>query len=89
MGIKWKLSSAGHSQTAGQVDNLNEYINQRLRSFVNHFQDNWSVALPAMDAVQASLPHDSTGVTPNEVLRGFPVIPGQTLAPFERIRVRV
>jgi len=73
LGVKWKLSTAGHSQTAGQVENLNQWINQRLRPFVNHYQDNWSRAIPALDAVQASLPHDSTGLEPHEVLFGFPM----------------
>jgi len=73
LGIEWKLATAGHSQTAGQVENLNRWINQRLRPFVNHYQDNWPRAIPALDAVQASLPHDSTGLEPHEVLFGFPM----------------
>jgi len=73
LGIEWKLATPGHSQTAGQVENLNQWINQRLRPFVSHYQDNWSRAIPALDAVQASLPHDSTGLEPHEVLFGFPM----------------
>jgi transposase InsO family protein len=73
LGIEWKLATAGHHQTAGQVENLNQYIDQRLRPYVSHFQDNWSRAIPAMDAVQMSLPHDSTGLQPHEVLFGFPM----------------
>jgi transposase InsO family protein len=73
LGIEWKLATAGHSQTAGQVENLNQYINQRLRPFVSHFQDNWSRAIPALDAVQMGLPHKSTGLQPHEVLFGFPM----------------
>lgn len=71
LGINWKLATPGHSQTAGQVENLNQYINQRLRPFVSHYQDNWSRAIPALDAVQSSLPHDSTGLSPHEVMFGF------------------
>ncbi|KAK8057123.1 retrovirus polyprotein [Apiospora saccharicola] len=59
LGIKWKLATSGHSQTAGQAEIINEYLDQRLRPYVNHFQDNWAVALPAMDAVQLSMPHES------------------------------
>lgn len=72
-GINWKLSSAGHSQTAGQVEIMNRYIDQRLRLFVNHHQDNWSMALPAIDYIQASLVHESTGLSPHEVEHGFPM----------------
>lgn len=71
-GVKWKLASSGHSQTAGQAENMNENLDQRLRPFVNHFQDNWDIALPAMDSVQNNLPHDSTGLAPREVLMGWP-----------------
>ncbi|TLS20779.1 uncharacterized protein PpBr36_10946 [Pyricularia pennisetigena] len=39
--IKWKLSTAGHSQTAGQIEIMNAYIDQRLRPYINHFQDDW------------------------------------------------
>ena len=73
LGIEWKLATAGHHQTAGQVENLNQYINQRLRPFVSHFQDDWSRAIPALDAVQMGLPHDSTGLQPHEILFGCPM----------------
>jgi transposase InsO family protein len=69
--IDWKLASPGHSQTAGQAENLNQYLDQRLRMYVSHYQDDWSDALPAMDFVQNSTPHDSTGLQPHEVLMGF------------------
>ncbi|QBZ66509.1 hypothetical protein PoMZ_13488 [Pyricularia oryzae] len=35
--IKWKLSTAGHSQTAGQIKIINAYIDQKLRLYINHF----------------------------------------------------
>jgi hypothetical protein len=50
---------------------MNDYLDQRLRPFINHFQDNWSDAIPAMDTVQASLPHENTGLSPHEIMRGF------------------
>jgi hypothetical protein len=61
-GAKQKLSTAYHPQTDGNTEVLNQYIDQRLRPFVNHFQDNWSDLLPAMDFAQAILPHESTGL---------------------------
>lgn len=73
LGIQWSLASAGHSQTAGQAEIMNEYLDQRLRPFVNHFQNDWAQAIPAMDAVQGSVPHDSTGLSPHEITRGFPM----------------
>lgn len=35
--IKWKFSTAGHFQTAGQIKIINAYINQKLRPYINHF----------------------------------------------------
>jgi hypothetical protein len=72
--INWKLANSGHSQTAGQAEIMNAYFDQRLRPYVNHYQDNWSEATPAMDCVQASMPHESLGgLSPHEVMRGFPM----------------
>lgn len=53
---------------------MNEYINQRLRPFVSHQQDNWAAGLPALDAVQGSLLHESLGgLSPHEVTSGHPM----------------
>lgn len=71
LGINWQYSSAGHEQSHGQVENLNQWIDQRLRLFVNHYQDNWANAIPALDFTQATLPHDSLGgLSPFEVRCG-------------------
>jgi transposase InsO family protein len=40
LGIKIKLSTAGHPQTDEQTEIVNQYITQHLRPFVNHYQDN-------------------------------------------------
>jgi transposase InsO family protein len=70
LGVKLRLSSAEHPQTDGQTEIMNQYLDQRLRPFVNHFQDDWSELLPAMDFAQAVLPHESTGMAPIEVETG-------------------
>jgi transposase InsO family protein len=71
LGIKVKLSTAYHPQTDGQTEIMNQYIDQRLRPFVNHYQDNWSDLLPMMDHAQLTLPHDSTGISPFELNYGY------------------
>jgi hypothetical protein len=71
LGIKLKLSTAYHPQTDGQTKIANQYLDQRLRPFVNHFQDNWAELLPLMDYAQATLPHDSTGYAPIQLEMGY------------------
>jgi len=71
LGIKLKLSTAGHPQTDGQTEIVNQYLDQRLRPFVNYFQDNWSELLPMMDYAQATLPHDSTGFASTQIEMGY------------------
>jgi hypothetical protein len=71
LGIRLKLSTAFHPQTDGQTENMNQYLDQRLRPFINHHQDNWSDLLPIMDFAQATLPQDSTGVSPFYLEYGY------------------
>jgi hypothetical protein len=71
LGIKLKLSTAYHPQTDGQTEIVNQYLDQRLRPFVNYFQDNWSELLPMMDYAQATLPHDSTGFASTQIEMGY------------------
>jgi hypothetical protein len=71
LGIKLKLSTAYHPQTDGPTEIVNQYLDQRLRPFVNYFQDNWAELLPLMDYAQATLPHDSTGFAPIQLEMGY------------------
>ena len=71
LGIKLKLSTAFHPQTDGQTEVMNQYLDQRLRPFINYHQDNWSALLPIMDYAQATLLHDSTGLSPFQVKFGY------------------
>jgi Chromo (CHRromatin Organisation MOdifier) domain len=50
---------------------MNQYLDQRLRPFVNYYQDNWSELLPLMDYAQFTLPHSSTGISPYKMLNGY------------------
>ncbi|KKA22102.1 Retrovirus polyprotein, partial [Rasamsonia emersonii CBS 393.64] len=66
-----KLSTSHHPQTDGQTEIVNQYMAQRLRPFVSYYQDNWSELLPMMDFAAAVLPHESTGLSPFAVDRGY------------------
>jgi hypothetical protein len=72
IGAKVKLSTAFHPQTDGQTEIMNQYLDQRLRPFVNYYQDNWSELLPLIDHAQLTLPHSSIGMAPYELLQGRP-----------------
>ena len=49
---------------------MNQYLDSRLRPFVNHFQDNWGRLLPLMDFAQLALHHESINCSPFELLFG-------------------
>ena len=46
LGIQVKLSTAYHPETDGQTERTNQSIEQYLRAFVNHVQDDWGEWLP-------------------------------------------
>ena len=71
LGIKLKLSTAHHPQTDGQTKIINQYLEQRLKPFINYYQDNWLELLPIMDYAQLTLPHSSIGMSPFKVWNGF------------------
>ena len=72
LGIQLKLSTAFHPQTDGQTEVMNQYLDQRLRPFVSYYQDNWSELLPIMDYAQLTMPHESIGMSPFELLNAYP-----------------
>ena len=72
LGTNRVLSTADHPQTDGQTEIYNQYLQRRLRPFINYYQDDWSEFLPIMDYAQMTLPHDSLGgITPFEVVHGY------------------
>ena len=46
LGIKTKLSTAFHPEIDSQSESVNQEAEQHLRSYVNHFQDDWVWLLP-------------------------------------------
>jgi transposase InsO family protein len=70
LGIKRKLSTAYHPQTDGQSEIANQYMAQRLRPFINYYQDNWSELLAMTDLAAAALPQSTTKLSPFFIERG-------------------
>lgn len=71
LGIRLKLSTAYHAQTDGQTEIVNQHIVNRLRPFINRYQDNWSDLLPLVDFAAAALPSESTDASPFLVDCGY------------------
>jgi len=51
LGIKARLSSGHHPQTAGQSERNNRFIEDYLRNYVNYHQNNWVQFLPIAEFV--------------------------------------
>ena len=71
MEITRKLSTAAHPQTDGQTERMNQTLEQYLRAFVNHDQDNWSELLHFAEMAMNGAISSSTKRTPFEINYGF------------------
>jgi len=49
IGTKLKLSTANHPQTDGQTEIVNQYFDQRLRPYINYYQDDWDEWVAIID----------------------------------------
>jgi len=71
IGTKLKLSTANHPQTDGQTEIVNQYFDQRLRPYVNYYQDDWDEWVSMVDYQQAALWHETTGQSPFLTEKGY------------------
>jgi len=71
VGTKLKLSTANHPQTDGQTEIVNQYFDQRLRPYVNYYQDDWDEWVAIVDYQQSSLWHETTGQSPFMTEKGY------------------
>lgn len=71
LGIQLKLSTSHHPQTDGQTEIVNQLIVNRLRPFIDHYQNDWSDKLPVLDHAAATLVQDSIGVSPFQLVYGY------------------
>jgi len=70
-GIQVKLFTTFHLQTDDQTEIINQYIDQRFKPFVNHYQNNWSRLLPIIDYAQLTLLYESIKMFLFELLKGY------------------
>ena len=81
LGIKTKLSTAWHPETDGQSEIANQEMERYLRSYVNHFQDDWVERLPMAEFSSNSNTSATTKVPPFLVSRGY--IPRMSFEPVD------
>ena len=64
LGISTRLSPAFHPETNGQTERANQTMEQYLRAFVLHQQDDWSQWLPMAEFAANNQQSETTQVTP-------------------------
>ena len=64
LGIRSKLSMAFHSQTNGQMERVNQELEQYLRMFIDHRQEQWPEWLGTAEFAYNNKVHSSTKTLP-------------------------
>jgi len=64
LGIKTKLSTAFHPQTDGQTKRINQELEQYLRMFIDHRQEQWPEWLGTAEFAYNNKAHSSTKTSP-------------------------
>ena len=64
LGIETKLSTAYHQQTNGQTERTNQKLEQYLRMYVDHRQNNWSEWLATAEFAFNNKVHTATKSSP-------------------------
>ncbi|OJT15194.1 Transposon Tf2-12 polyprotein [Trametes pubescens] len=70
LGVQGNPSTAYHPQTDGQTERINQEIENYLRIFVNHRQDDWSDWLPLAMFAYRNRKHSATGFSPFYMTHG-------------------
>ena len=69
--IKQNTSTAYHPRMDGQSERTNQWLEQYLRFWVNHHQDNWRQLLPMAKYAHNSWRNETTKTTPYQTLMGY------------------
>jgi len=68
LGIKSKLLTAFHPQTDGQTERVNQELEQYLRMFIDHRQEQWPEWLGTAEFAYNNKAHSSTRTLPFKVI---------------------
>ena len=66
-GIKVVISIAYYPQTDGQIKKLNQTLEQYLRYYINHIQNNQALLLPVIQFAYNATPQKGIGILPFKV----------------------
>jgi hypothetical protein len=66
---------------------MNQFIQTKLRPFVNYFQNDWLILLPCLNFAYAIQPYESTGLSSSKVEFGY--LPRMLFDWQARIRIKV
>jgi len=67
LGIETKLSTAYHLETDGQMERMNQELEQYLRMYVNHRQNNWAEWLATVEFSFNNKVHAATKMSPFQI----------------------
>ena len=71
LGVKSTMSTAFHPQTDGEMERVNQELEQYLRVFCNYQVDNWADLIPFMEFAHNARAHSATGHSPFKVWYGY------------------
>jgi len=71
LGTSLSMSTAGHPQTDGQTERVNQSLEEMLRATCNHHQDNWDNLLSYAEFAYNSRKHSSTKYSPFYINYGY------------------
>src|SRR6266481_2773770 len=71
LGVKANLSTAYHPKTDGQMEQVNQILEQYLCVYINYQQDDWVHLLPLAEFTYNNTQHSATGVHPFFANKGF------------------
>ena len=70
VGVTQNLSTSFHPQTDGQTERVNALLEQYLRGYINHHQDNWTEILIMAEFAYNNTVSATTGISPFFALYG-------------------
>ena len=70
LGVKNRLHISYHPESSGQVERYNRTVVSILRKYIDANQKDWDVKLPLVLMAIRATPHNTTGVSPFEMMTG-------------------